>query len=143
MTIFTGRCHCGNLKISFETGHTCANLPVRACQCSFCQAHGAVTATDPNGRVSINVTDATRVRHYRFGFGVTDFLICADCGVFMAAVMQIDSTLYASINTNGLTDHAQLQIPPQPVDYTGETMDERRARRKRHWTPVVFDGTWT
>ena len=141
MTTFSGRCHCSNLQIVFETGFTFANLPLRACQCSFCRAHGAVTAADPKGRVTLTVTDSAQILHYRFGLGITDFLVCARCGVFMAAVMEIDGALYASINTNVLTVRAQLQILPQPVDYTGETAEKRRARRKKHWTPVAFDGT--
>ncbi|MGA9854872.1 MAG: aldehyde-activating protein [Gammaproteobacteria bacterium] len=141
MTTLIGRCHCGNLQISFETGFTQADLPLRACRCSFCRAHGAVTTTDPNGRVSINTKDPTKIRHYRFGLGITDFLICANCGVFVAAVMQIDGTLYASLNSNVLGMRAQLQGQPRAVDYEGESIDQRRTRRKQQWTPAVFTGT--
>jgi len=91
--------------------------------------------------VSISATDPAGVRHYRFGLGVTDFLICADCGVFMAAVMDIDGALYASINSNVLSVRTQLQRQSQAVDYEGETVDQRRTRRKKHWTPAVFTGT--
>jgi len=59
----------------------------------------------------------------------------------MAGVMEIDGALYASINANVLVARAQLHMSPQPVDYEGETVAERRARRKKHWTPVAFDGT--
>jgi len=140
MTTFTGRCHCGNLQISFETGFNHTNLPVRACQCSFCRAHGAATATDPDGRVRISTSESAHVRNYRFGLGVTDFLICANCGAFVAAVMQIDGSLYASVNINVLGVRAKLQNQPQPVDYANETVEQRRTRRKKHWTPAILTG---
>ncbi len=140
MTTFSGCCHCGNLQIVFETGFTSANLPLRACRCSFCRAHGAVSAADPKGAVTISVTDPAQVRHYRFGFCITDFLVCARCGVYMAGVMEIDGALYASINANVLAARTQLRMSPQSVDYEGETVTERRARRRKHWTPAVFAG---
>lgn len=140
MNTFTGHCHCGNLQISFETGFDYTNLPLRACQCSFCRAHGALTAADSKGRVTFAATDTAKIRRYRFGLGITDFMVCAQCGIFVAAVMEIDDALYASINTNVLTARAQLQMPPQLVDYDGESVDERRARRKKNWTPAAFAG---
>ena len=140
MTTFSGRCHCGNLQIVFETVFTSANLPLRACRCCFCRAHGAVSAADPRGVVTISVTDPAQLRHYRFGLGITDFLVCACCGVYMAGVMEIDGALYASINCNVLSMRKQLQRQPQAVDYEGETIDQRRTRRRKHWTPTVFAG---
>jgi hypothetical protein len=139
MTTLVGSCHCGNLRLSFETGFTPENLPLRACQCCFCRAHGAVTAADPNGRVRISASDPAQVLRYRFGLGITDFLVCAHCGVYAAAIMELDGSLYASINTNVLTVRAQLQMPPQPVDYQDESESARRARRRQHWTPARFD----
>ena len=141
MYTFTGSCHCGNLRISFKSALTLADLPLHACQCSFCRTHGAVTVTDPGGRVSISASDPGRVRHYRFGLGITDFLVCSDCGVFVAAVMEIDGALYASINSNSLKRRAQLKNRPQPVDYADETAEQRSMRRKKNWTPAAFNGT--
>jgi hypothetical protein len=141
MYTFIGSCHCGNLQIRFETGFNHTDLPLRACQCAFCRAHGAVTATDPDGRVLISVNDSARVSHYRFGLGITDCLICADCGVFMAAVMEIDNAFYASINSNVLDIRAKLSSQPQPVDYSDETAEQRSTRRKKNWTPAAFIGT--
>ncbi len=58
----------------------------------------------------------------------------------MAGVMEIDGALYASINCNVLSMRKQLQRQPQAVDYEGETIDQRRTRRRKHWTPTVFAG---
>lgn len=54
--------------------------------------------------------------------------------------MQIDGSLYASVNTNVLGVRAELQNQPQPVDYANETVEQRRTRRKKHWTPAILTG---
>jgi hypothetical protein len=140
MITLSGRCYCSNLQIRFETDFNHTNLPLHACQCGFCRAHGAVTVADPDGRVFINANDSRNIRHYRFGLGITDFLICADCGVFVSAMMEIDGRHYASININILGDRVHLQMSPQPVDYANESAEQRRARRKINWTPAIITG---
>ena len=136
--LFTGHCHCGNIRFEFETGFAPEHLPLRACQCSFCRAHGAVAATDPRGRVVITADDPAKLRRYRFGLGITDFLICANCGVYLAAVSEIDGRWYASVNANTLEIRGELRQEPRPVEYQGETAAERRTRRKQGWTPAEF-----
>ena len=86
----TGSCHCGNLKLEFETMLEPAALPLRACQCSFCRRHVALSTSDPAGSVRVSVADASLLQRYRFGLGITDFLICRRCGVYLMAIMEID-----------------------------------------------------
>lgn len=136
--LFTGHCHCGNIRFDFETLYTPATLPLRACQCSFCRAHAAVTASDPRGRARISVADRAAVQHYHFGLGVTDMLICTRCGCYVAAVMEIGSRVYATLNTNLLDRHAELAMTPVPVSYDSETAEQRLARRRQNWTPAEF-----
>lgn len=136
--LLRGRCHCGNLRYEFETAYAPAELPLRICQCSFCRAHGAVNATDPRGRLRITTTDSAKLRRYRFGLGITDFLICADCGVYLTAVAEIDGRWYASLNVSTLEVRGELKQEPRPVEYGGETVAERRTRRKQGWTPAEF-----
>ena len=45
----TGGCHCGNLRLTFETQRDPGELVVRACSCSFCRRH-ACARSDPAGR---------------------------------------------------------------------------------------------
>ena len=137
MTTFSGRCHCGNLQIVFETVFTSANLPLRACQCSFCRAHGAVTVSDPRGKVRFAFTERVAVQHYRFGLAITDMLICTRCGCYAAAVMEADGRQYATLNANLLDCRAELAAAPVPMNYAEETAEQRTARRKARWTPVV------
>jgi hypothetical protein len=131
-----GRCHCGNLSLEFETDVPVAELPLRACQCTFCHAHEALSTSDPKGSVSVTAEDAALAQRYRFGLGITDFLICRRCGVYLLAMMEIDGRPYAVINANVLERRDEMRSTPQPMDYDGEDVAGRLARRKGRWTPV-------
>lgn len=132
-----GKCHCGNLELEFETGVPVAELPLRACQCGFCRAHAALSTADPQGAVSVTAGDAALVQRYRFGLGITDFLICRRCGVYLLAMMEIDGRPYAVINANVLECRAEIRTVPQPMDYDGEDAAGRLVRRRSRWTPVT------
>ena len=137
MTTFSARCHCGNLQIVFETVFTSVNLPLRVCRCCFCRAHGAVSAADPSGKLAVHVLDPRMLTHYRFGSGITDFLICTRCGVYVAATLEVDGVLYGTLNVNVLAERARLTAAPRPMDYGLETAAARVSRRRQRWTPVV------
>jgi hypothetical protein len=131
-----GRCHCGNLSLEFETAVPVAELPLRACQCSFCRAHGVFSTSDPRGQVEVAAKEQAQLERYRFGLGITDFLICRRCGVYVLAVAEMDGARYAVLNANALERRAEMTSRPQAMDYDGETAETRRARRKARWTPV-------
>ncbi|HEX7966044.1 MAG TPA: aldehyde-activating protein [Gammaproteobacteria bacterium] len=132
-----GRCHCGNLTLEFETALDPSVLPLRACQCSFCRAHGVISTSDPSGRVSVSAGDASLVQKYRFGLRITDFILCRRCGVYLLAVAEMDGGRYAVLNANALDERERLTSPPRPMDYDGEDAASRRARRVARWTPVA------
>jgi len=131
-----GGCHCGNLRYRFETALAPDQLPRRACQCSFCRLHGALSTSDPAGRVSFRVADPARVTRYRFGLKTADFLICATCGIYVGAVMAGGGRQWAILNANTLDDAARLTQPETRMDYSAENESQRIARRKARWTPV-------
>lgn len=131
-----GACHCGNLEYELETALAPEALPVRACQCTFCRAHGALSTSDPQGSVQVRAKDASRVQRYRFGLGITDFLICRNCGVYVLAMMEIEGRHYAVLSAN-LIDCRDRMGPPQPMDYDGEDEAGRIARRATRWTPIT------
>ena len=134
---FEGGCHCGNLAFVFEASAGLDVLGLRADQCSFCRAHRARTTSDPNGNVRIAVRDSTNLSRYRFGLGITDFLICAHCGVFIGAVMEDGETTLMTINANALRPRPADDFPVSPVDFDGEDIPARIARRRQKWAPVV------
>jgi hypothetical protein len=132
-----GRCHCGAVAITFESAQDPAAIPLRNCACSFCRLHGVTAVTDPAGRLELRVPHPERVSRYQFGLRASEFYICRECGVYVAAVATIDGASYASLNANVLLDRAAFTQPPLPVDYGRENAVERRARRRRAWTPAV------
>jgi hypothetical protein len=138
---FSGRCHCGNLAISLETAKQPGELPLRACGCSFCRKHGARTTSDPEGRARIIVNDPARLIRYRFAQATADFLVCGACGVYVAAVLSDPGAAFAVLNVNAFDERERFRGEAKPVDYEGEGVEARRARRRERWTPVeVADG---
>ena len=58
MSDWTGRCHCGAVGFAYETAKPPGEWPVRECQCSFCQKHGACYTSDPAGALRFEHRDA-------------------------------------------------------------------------------------
>lgn len=137
MNTIRGGCHCRNVTLAFETRLAPEALALRADGCSFCRKHGARTTSDPEGRVRITIRDPAAVVRYRFGLRTADFLVCARCGIYVAAVMTEDDGAWATLNANTFEDPDRFAREAEPVDYEGETDAQRRARRRTRWTPVV------
>jgi hypothetical protein len=135
-TTLGGGCHCGNVKVAFETALDPRDLPLRACQCSFCRRHGGVTTSDPAGRLRVEVSRPDTLVRYRFALGITDFLLCRTCGVYVAAIMQTDGGWLGVVNVNVLDDREPFARPPTPMEYGAEVVEQREARRARVWMPV-------
>ena len=137
MTELTGHCHCGAIRVDLTTELALEELPLRACQCSFCRRHGSLTTSDPKGRLHIEAAPGAASR-YRFGLGVTDFLLCAECGVYVAATMRVEGGLTAVVNVRGVGFPGFASREPEPMTYDDETAAERSARRADRWMPAVF-----
>jgi hypothetical protein len=133
---FEGRCHCGNVEYTFDASAALEVLGLRACQCSFCRAHGARTISDPNGTVQLRVADETKLTRYRFGLKTADFLLCTQCGVYLGALMSEAGHSWMTINANTLAPPPPLDAPVTPMDFSSEDAARRINRRKAKWTPV-------
>lgn len=140
MTTLRGTCHCGNVAVELETKLDPSSLRLRECQCSFCRKHGARTTSDPDGRLRVSVRDRAQLEVYRFGLGVTDFLVCRSCGVFVAATMQASKTPRGVLNVNVLDQREHFLRRAEPVDYFREDVEQRMARRLLAWMPVEVRG---
>ena len=137
MTDLAGRCHCGAVRVELVTALRAQDLPLRACQCSFCRRHGALTTSDPKGLLHIEAAPGSANR-YRFGLGITDFLLCSECGVYVAATMETEGRLTAVLNIQGVNLPGFQGSTPIPMIYDDETPEERVARRVDRWMPAVF-----
>ncbi|MCC6949063.1 MAG: hypothetical protein IT539_14965 [Bradyrhizobiaceae bacterium] len=135
MTVLRGTCHCGNVEVEFETSVAPADSSVRACQCSFCRRHGAKTTSDAAGRLVIRADEAD-IERYRFGFQVTDFVICRRCGAYIAAMSREGVNEKASLNVVGVGIRELAERDAAPVTLDHETAESRRERRRQLWTPV-------
>jgi len=134
--IHAGGCHCGNLRYALETKLALTALPLRACQCSFCRHHGALSTSDPQGTVSFEIRDPAQLTRYRFGLKTADFLICSRCGIYVGATIEDSGKRWAILNANALDDVAKLTQELTKHDYEGEDVAQRMMRRKSRWTPV-------
>jgi hypothetical protein len=138
MSALAGGCHCGNITVVFETLTGPGALALRTCQCTFCRKHGARNASDPRGRLTVTVREGEGAPRYRFGLGVTDFLVCQSCGVYVVATMETERGLVGTINVNVLDDQGSLPSTAEPMVFDGEDADSRTARRLRGWTPATI-----
>jgi hypothetical protein len=135
---FEGRCHCGNIALSFETEKTPETLGVRSCGCGFCAPRNARSASDNAGRVAIRVRDQSELSRYRFGEHTADFLICRTCGAYMGAMFtDDDGQAYATLNSRFFTRADEFPERGAHVSYATEDAAAKRARRRQVWTPVV------
>src|SRR5215467_5550919 len=134
---YGGGCHCGNLRIEFETAISPAEIELRACQCTFCRKHGSRAVTDPGGHLAIRAAHENHLGRYAFGLRTAEYLICKTCGVYVAAVTIGESEPRGIAIVNCLDDRRHFTSPPIAVDYDAESYDERVERRRRRWTPVT------
>jgi hypothetical protein len=132
-----GQCHCGAIGYVFETSLPPSEWPVRACRCSFCRAHGVLTTSDPRGSLEFRMADPVRLVRYRFGLRTADFLLCAQCGVYVGAAIATGRGRYGIVNINAMRPVPAGLAQPQPMSYEGENETQRADRREARWTPIV------
>jgi hypothetical protein len=126
------------LELTFTSAKSSAELPLRACGCTFCRRHGMRATSDPQGRVVFKVNDETALQKYRFGQKTASFLICRVCGTFMAAVSSDSAGDIAVVNVNCFIDQKPFDRASQVTDFDAETGDTREARRRQTWTPAAW-----
>jgi hypothetical protein len=133
---FDGSCHCGAIAFEYRTSRRPDAWPVRACQCTFCRRHGARTTSDPDGSLAFRFSDESRVQRYRFGLRTADFLVCRNCGTYVAAILTTPRGRFATVNINALSQRVDTRNA-DPISYARESLAQRLQRRERNWTPVV------
>jgi hypothetical protein len=136
---FEGGCHCGELALRYESAIPPERAAVRLCMCSFCRKHGARATTDPDGHLTIEIAPGAQPSRYVFGLRTSEFLVCARCGVFVAAVMLDGERTYATVNVNALARAAEYGAG-SPIEYDAEDAAARIARRRQRWTPATVRG---
>jgi hypothetical protein len=91
---------------------------------------------DPAGSIEFRAA-AKDVSRYRFGLGITDYLLCAKCGTYVGAVMEDEGRSIGIVNVNAL-DVRDIFDPAPPLHhYDGEDAGRRRTRRRKFWMPAT------
>ena len=137
MTGYRGECHCGNIQVWFKTEITPGDFAPRACQCSFCRKHSTRALSDPSGHIHLTIKSGARLSRYQFGTGSTEFLICANCGVYVSAYMRNGNKAYANVMANVLLDHGTFG-PGIPINYGAEDEEGKQNRRRKNWSPATL-----
>lgn len=134
---FAGSCHCGAIAYLYETAAVPSDWSVRACQCTFCLAHAALSTSDPNGLVDFQVNESASLQKYRFGLMTADFLLCKNCGVYIGAAIESDLGRFGIINIQTLTESPGNIADVAPISYDDEDAVTRVSRREDRWTPIA------
>ena len=137
MTVYPGSCHCGAVKIELMSAKQPAEMRIGRCACSFCRRHGARTMGDPGGSVAFHAAPGA-VSRYRFGLGITDYLLCARCGTYVGAIMEDEGRSLGIVNVNMLDIRDTFDPAPPLHVYDGENIEKRRARRRKFWMPATL-----
>jgi len=136
MTTYRGSCHCGAIEITLTSDKNPEEMRVGRCGCSFCRRHGARTMGDLRGTVEFR-SAPNALSRYRFGLGITDYLLCANCGAYVGAVMAEENGTIGIVNVNSLDLRDTFDAAPPLHHYDGEDEARRRARRRKFWMPAT------
>ncbi len=136
-TDYTGSCHCGAIGFTYRSGIKPERWSIRACQCSFCRAHDALSTSDPAGQIAFVASRPEMLRKYRFGLMTADFLLCKHCGVYIGAVIESSGSVFGIINVHALEETPANLAATAPISYDAEDVGGRVSRREERWTPVI------
>jgi len=137
MREYPGCCHCGAIGFHYRTDLAPEDWSIRACQCTFCRAHDALSASDPSGSLEFTAKDSERLNRYRFGLKTADFLLCRECGVYIGALIDTEQGQYGIINTHALSRKPENLASIEAMSYDSEDVAGRVSRRELRWTPAT------
>jgi hypothetical protein len=135
--LISGSCHCGNIAFELLWEPEPAEIPARACTCSFCTKHGGLWTSCPTGALNVVVADPASVSRYAFGTRTAQFHTCARCGVVPVVTSEIDGKVYAVVSVNAFQGVDRSLLKHASATFDAEDEQSRLARRKRIWIPSV------
>lgn len=137
--LISGSCHCGNISFKLNWEPEPAQIPARACTCSFCTKHGGVWTSCPTGSLDVTVRKPSSVSRYSCGTKTAEFHVCSACGIVPLVTSRIAGNLYAVVSVNALENVEPSLLRRASTTFDAENEEARLARRARHWIPsVVF-----
>ena len=134
---YPGSCHCGAIGFTYRSSIKPEQWSIRACQCSFCRAHDALSTSDPAGQITFTASRPELLQKYRFGLKTADFLLCRACGVYIGAVIEAPGGAFGIVNVHALQEAPSNLAATAATIYDDEDIDGRVSRREDRWTPVT------
>lgn len=131
--LISGRCHCGNISFALTWSPDPAEIPARACTCSFCTKHGGVWTSCPTGPLKVTVRDPSLVSRYAFATRTAEFHVCSRCGIVPLITSRIDNRLYAVVNVNVFEGVDTSLLKRVSTTFEGENQTNRLERRRQNW----------
>lgn len=132
-----GGCHCGNINYRLNWPGDGVEIPVRACDCSFCTKHGGAWTSHRDSELIATVRVGSAISKYRFGTGSADFYVCSRCGAVPFVVSTIEDHFYAVVNVNTFEGIDSSSFVRVATSFDGEDIGSRLERRKRSWIRSV------
>jgi len=86
---------------------------------------------DPGGSVAFHAAPDA-VSRYRFGLGITDYLLCARCGTYIGAIMEDEGRSIGIVNVNML-DIRDTFDPAPPLQSLARTARRALGPVPRHF----------
>ena len=137
MRLISGSCHCGNITFELGWPANSAEIPARACTCTFCVKHGGVWTSNPAGTLTVRFKDEEQVSGYAFGTKTATFHVCRQCGVVPVVTSNIEGRTHAVVSVNALNGVDPATLKRAPISFDGEGVGDRLARRERNWIADV------
>src|ERR1700726_3941915 len=126
---YRGGCHCGALGIIYRTDIDPMYWGLRHAGGSFWRRRGVVGRWGRAGNLSVDIQDPSKVGYYRFAHRTADFLICSECGVFVAAITDAAQGKRAVINARVLDGVSLDWASVADVHFDDESPPQRAERR--------------
>jgi hypothetical protein len=131
-TTLSGGCHCGSIHIDISLPKSSSEYSPRACDCDFCRKHGASYISDPLGKLRMTVRNASDLGRYKQGSGISDCLVCRNCGVLVGYSYQEDGKTWIVVNSRAFDDDVQFggetQVSPKLL-----SQEKKTERWKQIW----------
>ena len=132
-----GKCHCGNIGFELAWPDDSAEIPARACDCTFCAKHAGVWTSHPGATLRVAVQSDADVSRYEFGTKTARFHVCSRCGVVPLVTCELEGHTFAVVNVHAFLNVDPASLRRAPASFEGEDLAMRLARRSRNWIPDV------
>lgn len=134
---FKGSCHCGKINLEFSTHLKKSEIIPRsdAASCKFCATQDGTWISDPRGSLKITARKADFTT-YKFATETVEFYFCRHCHTLCTAHFEKH---YAVARLGLFPQLLSQREQTIQTDFSQESVKEGKRRRRKNWTPVVWD----